>query len=266
MFLVLGAFVPLTMAEAQGQDSVLSLFLFTVSFVCLVRDKALLAGAVLGLILYKPQLALPAILILAIASKKRARILLGFGIACLGLALLSFAIVGWKTAVAYPQLLAGFKPVNSADLHSVYGVMRGIFGGSHGDRYAVLAAGVFSVAVAASTAWLLYVRQAATMLTYGLLVTATLLMAYHVYLHDMTLLLIPLLAIANWLNGSGVRDRERYLLAACVVILYTLPMMYWNPRLYVCALLLFFAAFLWEACDGRQILLRRREIGSAISS
>ncbi|WP_263366827.1 glycosyltransferase family 87 protein [Edaphobacter bradus] len=254
VLLALGAFVPLQMAEAQGQDSVLSQFLCTAAFVCLVRGREFFAGAVLGLALYKPHLALPAILILVLASKERVRVFAGFSVACLSLVLLSIAVVGWKTALAYPRVLANVKAVDPTAMASVYGLLHAVSGALLSDGSVVLVVGALTAGVAASTAWILYRSQPITKLTYALLMTAVLLIAYHTHLHDLILLVLPLLVAVNWLIEVGLHNRTQRLIAACVAVLYALPMIYWYPPLYTCAILVFFAAFLWEACDGRNLL------------
>jgi len=64
-------FAPLGVALYQGQSSLVLLALYAISFVCLKHRKESLAGFVLGLGLFKFQLALPFVLILVFRKKWR---------------------------------------------------------------------------------------------------------------------------------------------------------------------------------------------------
>lgn len=128
VLLCVGAFHPLVISEAQGQDSVLSLFLFVVAFVCLRRGRDFWAGAILGLALYKPQLVLPAVFILVVASKRRGLIAAGFGVSCICVVLVSIAAVGWKAALGYPRFLTSFKAVDPNHVLSVYSLAHAALG------------------------------------------------------------------------------------------------------------------------------------------
>src|ERR1700759_2901302 len=100
--------------------------MFVVAFVFLRRGRDFWAGAILGLALYKPQLVLPAVLILVVASKRRGLIAAGVGVSCICLVLVSLATVGWKAALGYPRFLTRFKAVEPNDIHSVYSLVHAL--------------------------------------------------------------------------------------------------------------------------------------------
>jgi hypothetical protein len=246
VFLALGLFFPMLIAEAQGQDSVLSLFLFTLAFESLNRNRYMLAGVFLGLITYKPQLVLPAILILLFTAKKRSSILAGFVITCLGLVLLAAAAIGWRSTLAYPEYLARFKPMDPLEMPNIFGVVNAIFRSHPNSNYILFVTSFLSIAILVVTCWLLNFRQSNVKSAYTVLITATLLIAYHTYVHDMTVLLLPLLFVWNWLAETGLNSKNRKLLATCLVLLSALPMFYWSPQIYAYALMAFLAALWWE--------------------
>jgi hypothetical protein len=155
-------FQPLLTAECQGQDSVLSLLLFTVCFVNLVRGQAWIAGSALAFTTYKPQLALAMIAILAITSEKRWRILAGFIETCLGLAALSIAMLGWRACAAYPAFVgrfaADFDDVKSRTetMPNLRGLMYPIFGTHLSHPVFVLLVGAVSVLFVLAAIWALW--------------------------------------------------------------------------------------------------------------
>ena len=79
-------FVPVFSAISFGQNSFVSLFLLTAVYALWVRDKRLLAGFVLALLLYKPQLVLGVGFLWLLQGRRDWLALVGFGLGALGLA------------------------------------------------------------------------------------------------------------------------------------------------------------------------------------
>ena len=153
-------FAPLLVAISQGQDSIILLFLFALCLVSLLRGREGLAGCTLALAMFKPQLALPAMLMLTLAHERWRRLLAGFFSTCIALSLVSVGVVGWRAFINYPAVLVQSVPENpgvinpgdmpncgacsmqfwgseyQANLVSVY---RGIFRSSYGHGHRGLA-------------------------------------------------------------------------------------------------------------------------------
>jgi hypothetical protein len=256
----MGSFLPLLTAECQGQDSVLTLLLFAVCFINLVRGRAWIAGAALALTTYKPQLALAMIAILAITSEKRWRILVGFIETCLGLAALSIAMLGWRACAAYPEFMekyaASFDDAKSHTytMPNLRGLMYPIFGPHLSHPAFVLLVGAVSVLFVLVAVWALRGKGGTAQgmhLHFALAVTATEIVAYHGFLHDMTVLLLPLFLVWNSLAETGLHTWRRRLLAAVVLLLFCrqfLPVS--SLPFYACALIALFALLCLEVRGG----------------
>jgi len=252
----MGFFQPLLTAECQGQDSVLSLLLFTVCFVNLVRGQAWIAGSALAFTIYKPQLALAMIAILAITSEKRWRILAGFIETCLGLAALSIAMLGWRACAAYPAFVerfaADFDDVKSRTetMPNLRGLMYPIFGTHLSHPVFVLLVGAVSVLFVLAALWASRGKCGTVQgkhLQFALAVTVTEIVAYHGFLHDMTVLLLPLFLVWNSLAETGLTTWRRRVLAAIVLLLFCrvfLPAS--SLPFYACASIALFALLCLE--------------------
>ena len=266
---VLGAgfFLPLLSAECQGQDSVLSLLLFTICFIHLASGRAWTAGAALALTTYKPQLALLMMAVLFVTSARRWRILAGFVQSCLALALLSIALVGWRACAAYPAFVRSFAS-GYDDLHSrtdmmpnLRGLMTALFSAHLSHSAFVLAVGAVSALFVLAAVWASWGKGGSAkgvQLQFALAVTVTVMVAYHGFLHDMVLLLLPLLLVWNWLEETGLHAWRRKLMAACLLLFFSLTFLSIQGKQGIlvdaCAAVVFFALLCWEGgCTKRQM-------------
>jgi len=257
--LAVSFFPPLLVALTQGQDSVLALFLFALCLVSLIQDRNRLAGAALGLAMFKPQLALPAMLMLALAHGQRRRLLAGFFSTCLGLGLLSVAVVGWGACAGYPGVLLHSVPENPGIIDPAnMPTLRGLFYvllGKHAPLsvvYLCIAAVSVILLGGAVTAWRAGGGGKDSLpLNFALVVTATALVAFHGNVHDFALLVLPVLAAADWLMRKRANTLNRALLAASVAALFVVPMFWQNRQILCCATLVFFAAIRSELIHNR---------------
>lgn len=112
MILALGAtsFFPLIMGIIQGQDIMLLLLLFVLAILCLDEDKDALAGALLGAGLFRPQMTVPLIALIAI---RRWRVLFGFVPVALGLLGVTIAIMGWRGPLDYARFVLRLEGTKS---------------------------------------------------------------------------------------------------------------------------------------------------------
>jgi Glycosyltransferase family 87 len=98
-FFLFVAFFPISRTLLQGQDSVLLLTLLAGAFVLLDRNQALAAGLLIGIGVFRYQIAIPIGLLFLIW--RRWRFAAGFALSSAGAALLSLSIVGWHGAQMY---------------------------------------------------------------------------------------------------------------------------------------------------------------------
>ncbi len=213
------AFVPVFAALSYGQNSFLSLFLLSATFVLLRDEHDAAAGATLGGLLYKPQLT--AVIAFLLFLEGRWAAIVGFGAtaaACLGVTLATSvpAARGWlELTRSFPTLLTtpGF-PIWK--MHSLYSFFALALPG----RLAVAEA----LAVVASVATLVIARRLQPALRedparwYAVAVWATLLVSPHVLLYDLTLLLLP------WALGGGDDVRQGAVVAVWAATVVSQPL------------------------------------------
>jgi hypothetical protein len=246
-------FLPLLVAISQGQDSILVLLLFALCLVSLMRGREGFAGCALALAMFKPQLALPAMLVLTLAHEKHRRLLAGFLSTCFALGLLSVGVVGWRAFVGYPAVLLQSVPenpgiINPGDMPN----LRGLFFAILGQRvpmptlYFCIAAFSAALIAMAVTVWQSGDKfQNSLQLNFALVVTATVLVAFHGNVHDSALLILPILIASEWLMRKRANTASRAMLAASVAALLVLPM-FWENRQLLCLATLALFATIWS--------------------
>lgn len=253
-------FLPVTLNLCQGQDSLLTLFSFTLTFFLLSRGRPLLAGAALGLITFKPQLALLMFVLLVLTSRSKRRFTAGCLLGGLGQILLPAILLGWRTLASYPRFVARF----AAGVHNgrfdvnimpnLRGILHFLLAG-HTREFTVdgITAGLTALLLLFAI-YVLRSRNAQAQpeeLRFAFIIATTSLAAYHGFLHDLTLLLLPLLIVWNWLAATGVNGLRRGLLAAGIapqflgiVVAIEFPSL--MGPIFACASLFFWAMLLWN--------------------
>lgn len=177
--------LPAPLGIASGQDCVMMLALLIVAFELTARDRALSAGAVLALMLFKFHLVLlwPVALIIA----RRWRMLAGYCTMAASLAILSLALGGWTDARLYIALLQNKSLDHLSPSPELMISYQGFFANLNiNSKWAVAAFILIVIAVLAAS---LRDRLALFILT----PVASLLIAPHVYGYDAALLMVPLL-------------------------------------------------------------------------
>jgi glycosyl transferase family 87 len=201
------AYLPTAVALMQGQESALLLLDLVVCYAALTNGDEVIAGIVLSLGMFKFQIILPIALLFVLW--RRWRFVWGFSVSTIGLLLISFALVGMDAARSYLCLLMSMSVgLRSAADQVRLGVppaampnLRGLVIGFLGHRVPVpgeqVTIGVLSAIIIAAA----YVRGRRWPSTGRLLIAtvAAALVSYHSLIHDMTILLLPLLVV---LNGS----------------------------------------------------------------
>jgi len=200
------AFAPIAVALMQGQDSVLQLFFFALAFIALKRNRDALGGGVLALALIKWHLVVPVALILLLRREVKA--ITGFAAAAAALMLVSIAAAGVDGAMQYPMLLK--YTAELLDLPNAMPNVRGFIAAfSVGEtflRVATIAISVVVFLLAAVAPRPAEKRGLWFDLDFGLAITVAALVGYHVYLHDLTILFLPLILLT-----SALVEHKRWL-------------------------------------------------------
>jgi Glycosyltransferase family 87 len=191
--LLFAAFYPISRTLTQGQDSIIMLALLAGSLVALDRGEELTAGLLVGIGVFKFQVALPIALLFVLW--RRWRFSLGFGISSCIAALVSLCIVGFGGARAYLGILFSMSarlssrtdifrdPMTPNEMLNLRGLISAIFTrhlSPFGLQCLIFVACVATLVLAA--------RQRPSL---PLAITASSLVSYHFIAHDATILILP---------------------------------------------------------------------------
>jgi hypothetical protein len=216
---------PLTLAAApavfsvvgHGQNAFLSTALFAAG-TRLVESQPWLAGAVFGMLCFKPQLALLAPLALLVTGRWRALAAFTATVAALaGLSACVFGLDAWaaflaETPMARATLERGL--VDPAKMQSVFAAVR-VLGGALPLAY--LAQGLAAVAaLGALVVALRHERDARRQ--FALVAVVTCLTTPFLLDYDLTLLLVPVAVLAEEGLATGFRAYEKTALAAAFLL------------------------------------------------
>jgi hypothetical protein len=225
--LAMFAFFPVVIALLQGQDSILLLFLYGLAFSAWATGRAFIVGLCLGLALFKFQLVLPFVLVLLV--RRQWRVIAGFVITSFVLLLVSAAVVGWNGVMAYPEFVlrlsrsgaqAGIYP---RDMPNLRGLVAGTL--HLAGLPATLPIIVLSIALLALVAlWWRAQSGGRFVLGFSLCLTVTIIASYHLLVHDLSLLILPILLLAEMFLAGEVVDPARRFLVASFLILFLTPL------------------------------------------
>ena len=252
------AFFPIAITLIQGQDAILMLFLFVLSFSALQRRRLLLAGLWLGLASFKPQMVLPFLILLVVM--RGGTILMGYVLAIGGLAMVSLAGVGWQSLLAYPRYAlrlemagarAGILPTDMPNLRGLVSLF--LVPGPAATTVTVLTSAVL-LWIAVRRCWNSRPKDFSWKIS--LAVLATVLVSYHALSHDLTLLLLPILLVANYLLSGEANHGLKRWLGFCLALLFFSPaylllgLVYHRLAFAAVVLLVWFAGLSWEGKES----------------
>lgn len=270
--LALLAFFPVFADFLQGQDAILLLLLFALSFRALDAGDKFMAGCWLGLGVFRFHLVLP--LVLLFLWWRYRKVVAGFAVTASAAGLVSLAIVGWQRALEYPAYIWRWSstPGIGNMPPSLMPNLAGLFTGwpiSEGARWPFRMA-----AIAASAALLLEVARlgrsrdqwpntgasnhdehGARRLSLACAVIAAVLVAYNTGSYDLCLLILPLAWIADYCLRrlpELAEARRKILLPAVPLLLSPLWFLLWRrwERINLMAIFLLW----WIYAIRREIL------------
>ena len=255
------AFPPVLAGLTLGQDSILVMFVISAAYLLLVRRQDLLGGAVLALAMVKFQYAL--ILALLFLISRRFRLISGFVLGCVLLALASILVTGVGGAMQYVRFLHHFEQHVSYGAHSsdqmvmtFSALLAGLGWTPRLRLYELLGSTLFlalGVFIAASR------RRGHLPLSFALFLAIALIATPYDHFQDVAILLPGIfLAMDDAVSQQMIGIRTKLVAASCV-LLFVWPAVlvlcgghyFWNSRIYLVfpVILLFvgtLAAQLWS--------------------
>jgi hypothetical protein len=225
------AFFPIFIALIQGQDSILLLFLYCLAYASLGRPSEFSAGGWLALGLYKYHLVVPFVLPLW----RRRRLIATFLSVAGSLGLISLAITGWQGLLGYPRYVWGSEHDPKYVMNSPRGLtanLRGLISemvpAAHpeiGTCLIVLLSAIVLLLMmyaASKTSWADSGRRQAML---ALNLVGTILLSYHIYVHDLSLLFLAILLVLEiLLSDPPIPIWTRMTLCVCIAILFFSPL------------------------------------------
>jgi len=214
---------PFVMVLYEGQDSALALIVLVMSWVAFRSRRDAQAGVWLGLGLMKFQIFIPLALILAFWKPK---LLKGFGLTAVVVGTISAVMVHAGGLISYARYMLEMAQDSSAQYSTRYALDPRSTAGLRGLLYGIVSGGAASVPYPRSTilaglsllavtmvfAWAIYRMRAVrsysdetTDLAFAFAVTVSLLLSFHLLLHDLTLLAVPFALVLNGLIARKAR-------------------------------------------------------------
>ena len=205
-------FYPVALALMQGQDSVLLLVFLAAALHALERDREATAGALLGLGLFKLQIVIPIALIFLLW--RRWRFTGGFALSGLLLALISIWTVGLAQIWLFVRSMLSVGGVAGNQVAfplrvSIMANLRGLIFGltSSWLSPAAMQVVIFLASAAVLIAVVIFVpRTLCPENRFILAITASVIVSYYLFIHDLSVMLIPIALVLNRYLGSQTPD------------------------------------------------------------
>jgi hypothetical protein len=224
-------FYPVSLALMQGQDSILLLVLLGAALVSLDRGREFAAGALLALGLFKLQIVIPIAILFLLW--RRLKFTAGFALSGLLLALVSFWTVGLAQTALFVRAMLSVGGVAGNQISfplrvSIMANLRGLIfelTNSWLSREGARALTVV-VSVAVMFAVAMFVTRNLNREDQVILgITASVLVSYYLFIHDLGVMLIPIVLMLNrYLGANLVDDTLTRLTAWTAALLLVAPM------------------------------------------
>jgi Glycosyltransferase family 87 len=251
-------FFPLFVALIQGQDSIFVLFCYTMAFLAFRQGVESRAGGWCALALCKFHLVLP--FVFPFVPLRRKKFLASFFLVAIVLVLIGLAAVGWKGWLSYPVYVLSGENNQSYLWNASLGNtanLRGLIA-TLCPREPRLRIGlilvVSAILLAGTTyAWRKALQTAAVYLdlVFALGLVATVLLSYHIYVHDLSILFLAIVIVFEvLLSSQAFHGRIRSVLYGCMGVLscspiYLLLTLRYKQLELMAAILLVFAVVLF---------------------
>jgi Glycosyltransferase family 87 len=238
-------FLPVALALAQGQDSMILLALLICATRALDCGMDFRSGVFVGLTLFKYQYGLPIALLFLIW--RRWRFLLGFGAAA-ALALgISLSITGFAGFIDYLHSLAQMSSHFSPTYGAQYGIRPELMPNLRGLAYAFTQGSPHATLIATSVMSVVVLIGAASKPpSLPLALLAGILVSYHHLINDATMMILPAgLALSASLSSVS---KKSTLLAALAVLVFIAPgpLLLGNARFYLLAIPMLAILAVWD--------------------
>ena len=267
--LIFLGFFPIFVCLLQGQDSILLLLLITLVFINLKKGRDFKGGILLAIALFKFQYTVP--FLVPFILWRRWEFLSGVAVSSAGLFLLSLPVAGFWGTLSYATFLINLMKGISAH-RALYSLgfppntVPNIWGAVEMMAHNVLSRsfrkGIIIVLSGLAVLWLakcwpLGRRTSAKAfdLGFSLAVVTSVLVSYHVLLHDLSLLLIPFVLVLNQILRNEICTGRRRAVAFGIITLFYLSPLYLllmgHGRMYLFfwPILAFFVLLSWELVD-----------------
>jgi hypothetical protein len=257
------AFFPVFACLLEGQDSILLLLCCTLSLCAMKRNSDILAGAWLALGSFKFQFTIPILFFFLIW--RRNRLLRGFIPVATLLLILSYFLVGAKSLIGYPWY--AIRVVNEKSLGGVpLWLLPNLQGLARG--WPKPFSGTFGIVLALSASVLLFLFGASKgklpknwnnlELQFSLAVCTSVLIAWQTNIHDLSLLVLPIVLLAEHLRSEGQQKSVatvRLFLPAIPLMIGPLWIILW---LVIGRVNLIVIPMLWWVWEIGQYMARRK--------
>ena len=251
------AFFPIFVALIQGQDSILLLFLYCLSWTSLERGSELASGNWLALGLHKCHLVVPFVLPLW----RRNKLVAGFLSVATVLGLISLAMVGWQSLLGYPRYLWGTEHDLKYGFNTLPGLttnLRGLISGVVSSAHPEINTGLLVLLSAIVLLLMIYAAGKTSLADsegrqalFALGLVGTVLVSYHLYVHDLSLLFLAIVLVLEiLLSNPPIPKWTRTTLYVCIALMFCSPfylvltLCYGQLRLMAIVLLAFFVRLL----------------------
>ena len=226
----------------QGQDSLILLAVLASVALLLGSRRDFWAGAALAFGLFRFQFILPIAILFLLW--KNWRLFAGFAWVGVAIAALSVALTGLNASETYINTLLALSAGKEGAYHQPLWLMptlRGLVNGllSH----SISAAGIRSISIIVTAmilTWLGSKRPKAAQ--FEIAIVAAAFLSYHLLVHDLTALLIPILFSVDTLAGRiGVRSTARYSSGWIGIAIYVVPaaLIFGTHYFYLVSMLIF---------------------------
>lgn len=203
------AFPPIVICLVQGQDTLLLLLIYSLTYGAMKQRRDFMAGLLLSLGLFKFHLVLP--FLIPMLARRHWKFIQGFIVGAVALAAISIMITGFDGFLEHAALLRllNRRPEIAYTALALMANLRGLLTilvhGKVAADVAVVLLSAISIGIAARMMVPPSVRDHRFDIGFAVTVTSVILVSYHLNVHDLSLAVLPILVGANVLNGTKAK-------------------------------------------------------------